>query len=539
MELRFANGKVYVAVTTDWNGVFSLVPDVAAPNEVLYLVELSGLVYGNLTLDSIGAGNIDVPLPPPSIHADVFYDTNGDGILNGDDMPYGSKPVQIRGPNGTILGNLMTNSMGNINGTIAALFPGQPIQIIDPLTGAVLGTGTTDSKGNILVTVALRLTMSLTSTKPLAPIPTSAVPTTPSAPTPTSAVPTNPPAVATSTSTPSNNPPVAVPTTTLVPVPSAVPTSMAPTAAVTTDVAFSTVTPPPLPATSAAPLPVTPAPPSTTIVVTSMMMPTPTTTPTATQSATQSTTQSTTWSATSTSATQTSTSATQTLPPPVVGGTVFVDINKDGAFTPGVDQLFANETVALYFSNGSFYSYAITLPNGTFSMADLIPAPNEILTVVLALDPASAAGTITTDAFGNGVTNVALPPPIIAGNLFVDMNSDGGLNDGDVPLGLETVVLLFPNGSVYANMVTSPNGAFTLDPALPIAPYQNLVMIRASSPTSPVANLVTDFRGGAEIDVPLPAPAITGQLWIGVYQMACSASFYMLTSFAPSHRFGS
>lgn len=63
LELRFPNGSVYASTTTDFNGAFSVTPTVIAPDQYLDLVDpSSGTTYGNLILDSTGAGSIDVPL---------------------------------------------------------------------------------------------------------------------------------------------------------------------------------------------------------------------------------------------------------------------------------------------------------------------------------------------------------------------------------------------------------------------------------------------------------------------------------------------
>lgn len=196
-------------------------------------------------------------------------------------------------------------------------------------------------------------------------------------------------------------------------------------------------------------------------------------------------------------------------------GTCFFDVDKDGVFTSGIDRPIGNETVVLLFSNGSVYDYGTTMSNGTFVISGT-PAPNEALTVVLASDPTAAGATITTDADGNGSANVAVLPPTILGSLFFDMDGDGSFTASDTVIGLEPLLLLFPNGSTYASVTTLADGSFTLDPALPAAANVNLTVVRASKPGVPLANFVTDSTGSGQVDVALAPPSISGQVWLGM-----------------------
>lgn len=504
VTIRWPNGTILAQVLTNSTGGYSLL-SLAYPNQPLTVQGPTGVPVQTFTTDAAGNARVDVAVPPGSptattramtststpfpsaaIQGLLCADSAGNGVCDPTDPVLANSYVTIRWPNGTVLAQVPTNSTG---GYSLPLFPftNQNFTVEGP-AGVPIRSFLTDSLGNAVANVPI---------PPGSPTPTTRSSTTTATVSPMAQIqgllctdlagngvcdPTDP-LLANSFVT------IRWPNGTVL---AQVPTNL------TGGYAFPLVPYPNQNFTVEGPtgVPVQSfrTDPSGSAVVNVVIPP---------------------GSPTATTRSTTSSTATQTPSFPVINGTVFIDFNKDGVFSPGVDQPIVNETILLMFSNGSIYATGVTLPDGGFLIPASAPAPNENFTVVLASDPTFAAGTISTDPTGAGSTIVPLPPASISGTTFVDMNSDGALSPGDAPLALEPLLLLFPNGSIYANATTQPNGTFILDPALPFAPNENLTVVRALDPATPLASLATDWLGGARIDIPLPPPTITGQVWLG------------------------
>lgn len=469
----FPNGTELARVRTDDAGLFSFPAAARYPGVDFDVVSTSGQVLATFTTDTSGNGRVDVALSAqvPTLGGSLFYDLDGNGAFDpAKDGAMTNKPVVLRFPNGTVYQTLATDSMGRFNVAPGGVtYPNMIFSVLSA-SGAVLGSLQTDATGSGDALIPLRPALIQGSAWTDANRDTVRNPTEAPLANSVLTIRWNNGTVLTQVSTDSTGR-YSLP---LIPYPNQKFIIEGPdgvgSKSFTTDAAGN----------AAANLAIVPG-------------------------------------ATTATPTRTMASATETRadPLPLLGGKVFIDLNKDGVWTPGSDQPIGNETVALFFPNGTIHGTAITLADGTFAVPLTIFPRNEILTVVLASDPTFAAGTISTDAVGAGYSHVALPPPTISGTIYVDTNADGRLGDADMPLRLEPLVLLFSNGSVYSSVTSLANATFAMDPALPWAPNEDITVVRALDPAVPVGSFKTNSMGSGRIDILLPPPTITGQIWIG------------------------
>lgn len=532
VTIRWANGTVLAQLTTNSTGGYVLSTG-PYPSTQFIAEGPQGMPKVSFTTDPLGNGGANVAVAPSKttsvtstststsasttrtattstpvafITGNIWMDTNNNRIIDGGEG-YANQPMLIRWSNGTILASFVTNSSGGFQLQTVVPYPSTPFTLSSP-DGQLIWPFTTDSTGGAALSARIPPTTTTTTATTTSASTTTRTATTTSISASTTRTATTSTAVALIVGNffmDANNNGVLDPgeggyANQPMIIRWANGTVLA-NVVTNSSGGFQLQTTVPFPST---PFTLATADGSLTWSFTTdstgsaallARIPPPTTTT----------------SRTSTSTTLTSTTTTLA----VLNGTVFIDFNKDGTFTFGTDQMLSNETVVLLSSNGSVYAHGTTLPDGTFSILASPPAPNENLTVVVASDPTSAGGVISTDLNGGGSTNVALSPPTISGNLFVDMDSDRALSAADTLLPLEPLLLLFANGSFYANTTTLQDGSFILDPALPWAPNENLTIVRAADPGTLLANFVTSSMGAGSADVPVPIPTITGQLWFG------------------------
>lgn len=222
------------------------------------------------------------------------------------------------------------------------------------------------------------------------------------------------------------------------------------------------------------------------------------------------------WSQTTTE-TSSTTSATETLtttttPVAHISGYFCQDTSRDGVCDSG-EAPISNSTIVLTWTNGTVFETVVTNSSGMFEFTSP-PYPGEVL---LVQGPAGtpAATNITLDSSGSGHADVPVLPARVQGSIYYDVDNSSSLTSGDVPLNGTNVLLLLPNGTVYANLTTSSNGSFVYDTLDPVY-NTNLSVVLASDPNTVLQTITTDAAGSANADVPVPVPTpvIKAQLWV-------------------------
>lgn len=196
-----------------------------------------------------------------------------------------------------------------------------------------------------------------------------------------------------------------------------------------------------------------------------------------------------------------------------VSGFVCSDAGRDGLCDTG-DAPVANAAVVLRWPNGTVFATATTNSSGMFEIPST-PYPGE--TLIVEGPPGSPSTNLTLDTSGSGTVDVPIAQPQITGSIFYDMDSSSNLTSGDTPLNDTNVLLLLPNGTVYANLATASDGTFLYDPSNPVYDT-NLTVVLAAAPSVVLGTFTTDAAGNGNIDIPLPPPTsatgLIGDIWI-------------------------
>lgn len=394
--------------------------------------------------------------------------------VQGTNEPVPNSQVTIRFSNGTVFAVLPTNSSGGFSISVLPPIPESVFYIQGP-TGSQPRTFTTDKLGNAFIPV---------------PIPPPLRSSTTASPTSTSRSMTSSTTVATTTAA-------------FLPVPDKVePTST--TSITSTSVSesrTSSIT------SSAAP---------TTTSTTSQSQTTSTSltiseTTTSSLSATSSTDSKTSSTATTTSESKTSSSISLTrtstaTPMATISGHVCLDLGRDGVCDPS-DPPVASAPVIVTFPNGSVLVTSATNATGSFAFVGTA-YPNQSFVVE---GPVGApVSTMITDGSGTGYAEIPIQKPLITGSLFWDMDFSNVRNPGDIPEAGAKLQALLPNGTIYGNLTTSPNGTFLFEPTNS-APNTEVTLVWLKNGTvTPLGNFTTDPAGNGNIDVPLTPALVQG-----------------------------
>ena len=118
-----------------------------------------------------------------------------------------------------------------------------------------------------------------------------------------------------------------------------------------------------------------------------------------------------------------------------ISGRIYVDMNKSGGYTNGVDMPLSNVTVTFTGPNDS--GTAVTDVNGRYTSPALEPGTYTITTNTSTLNysplstyPLSSVFTSRADLTGQDIRY--FPKYTISGNIFNDINRDRSLNNGEV-----------------------------------------------------------------------------------------------------------
>lgn len=195
------------------------------------------------------------------------------------------------------------------------------------------------------------------------------------------------------------------------------------------------------------------------------------------------------------------------LPLPTFSGQVFYDFDGNKNYSNG-DVPMSTEMIMFMLPNGVAQSNTTTLADGTFNTITS-PSVGLTLTVVRASAKTVVLGAFKTDPLGRAVITLPLPPGVIRGQAFFDLNKNGVQDFGEPPLSTSSLNLAHPDGSILAALQTNTSGGFkhTMVPL----PNQPLSVVVGSSMI--LTNFTTLATGDANIAVAIPAPKISGQLW--------------------------
>jgi len=182
----------------------------------------------------------------------------------------------------------------------------------------------------------------------------------------------------------------------------------------------------------------------------------------------------------------------------IVNGTVYIDVNGNGAYDAGVDTPLSGVDVLITASNGGVY-VATTNGNGFFS--EVVPAGNTTVDVDNStLPPGVTLTTGSTDPTlvnvpANGTatdnTGYVLPPGTgtVQGTIYRDNNSNGLFDGGDTVLPNVEVRITDVLGNVYT--VTTNGSGFFQQPV----PAGDTTVDIVDSTLPPGAVLTTNANG--------------------------------------------
>jgi protocatechuate 3,4-dioxygenase beta subunit len=191
-----------------------------------------------------------------------------------------------------------------------------------------------------------------------------------------------------------------------------------------------------------------------------------------------------------------------------VTGTVFADPNRDGTRGPGEGGVPAGTVVQLVNpTTGAVVATTTTDANGNYTFTNVVPGPYNVVvptppggttaTTPTTVPVTATAGTTTTASnigFGPTPTGTAT----VTGTVFADPNRDGTRNPGESGVPAGTVVLLVDpvTNAVIASTVTDANGNYTFT-SVPPGNYNVRVPTPpgGTSATTPTSVPVTATNG--------------------------------------------
>ncbi len=159
---------------------------------------------------------------------------------------------------------------------------------------------------------------------------------------------------------------------------------------------------------------------------------------------------------------------TQTQQPGRIHGTVFHDVNANGAQDPG-ELGIGGVTVTLYDNLGAVAGTRITAADGSYSFTSLAAGDYEVVetdpagyisTTNNSVPAAVTAGSDIPVDFGDRLISGGNPSNI-TGTVYNDINGNGAQDPGEPGLGGVTVDLLNGGGSVIATTTTASDGTYS------------------------------------------------------------------------------
>ncbi|HEV7403125.1 MAG TPA: SdrD B-like domain-containing protein [Chthoniobacteraceae bacterium] len=176
------------------------------------------------------------------------------------------------------------------------------------------------------------------------------------------------------------------------------------------------------------------------------------------------------------------------LAPSSIGGSVFTDLNNDGAQGPGENGI-GGVSVTLTGTDDHGQAVNITLPtapDGTFNFSNLRPGTYTVTETQPAAyaDGKDAVGTLNGTPGNDTVAGIVVMPgqtgtgytfgeqlTSITGTVFVDHNRDGVQDPGDPGLAGVTISLFDNNGNFITSTTTGPGGDYAFATLL-AGPYR-------------------------------------------------------------------
>lgn len=202
----------------------------------------------------------------------------------------------------------------------------------------------------------------------------------------------------------------------------------------------------------------------------------------------------------------------------VVQGTLYFDIDGNGAYTAGVDLPLANTAIVLrrtlvannsnkklllnrVAGTGTQIGSTTTDANGVYKFT-VDKYPGETLTIHISSTDAQV-GSVTVDATGGSSGETVLAPSaIIQGNIWQD-DGNGIFDVGlDIPLSSVVVDIRLETGEeLVGSVTTDSDGHF----GLVTVPYVSAAMKIVAGDGTVLASFATDETGAAVVDVPIGA----------------------------------
>jgi uncharacterized repeat protein (TIGR01451 family)/fimbrial isopeptide formation D2 family protein len=148
-----------------------------------------------------------------------------------------------------------------------------------------------------------------------------------------------------------------------------------------------------------------------------------------------------------------------------LSGTVFVDRNADGSIN-GTDAGLGGVTLTLIDANGKTVGTTTTNPDGTYAFADLLAGSYQVVETQPIGYGSSTPNVLNVAVPTTGLNNVNYGETLssLAGTVYLDSNTSGGLDAGEPGLGgvLLTLTGTDANGqSVSATTTTAPDGSYS------------------------------------------------------------------------------
>ncbi len=150
-----------------------------------------------------------------------------------------------------------------------------------------------------------------------------------------------------------------------------------------------------------------------------------------------------------------------------VGGTVFIDTNRDGLIQPTETGRLAGVTIQLIDpATGAVIATTTTDANGNYLFSGVVPGNYRIVQTQPAGYGSSTPNTLNVTVPVGGLTqqNFGETAGAIAGTVFLDANNDGIQQPGEAGIANVTVQLVNPaTNATLASLVTDANGAYRFD----------------------------------------------------------------------------
>lgn len=195
------------------------------------------------------------------------------------------------------------------------------------------------------------------------------------------------------------------------------------------------------------------------------------------------------------------------LPPPVLTGVVFYDMNRDSAFEAPPDVPAADDGFQIKFANGSIFSNISLDADGVFRVDLPVPMPMDSFSVIRASQPSVAIASLKTDPSGSGSVAVPLPPGVISGVVFTDYIRNNQ-KDPTEPYYANIYLHIYDKDGVDipgSPLTTNSTGGFEIV----TFPQPNMELRLVQWNGDVIKTFMTDAQGSLVAIAPIPPPTTT------------------------------